>query len=55
MPSPVVLTADDVADGDSSDGVDDDDAGQMTAAAQVAFENAQLLQAGGDDYDEFYL
>ena len=55
MPSPDVLNADDVADGDSSDEEDDDDAGQMTAAAQVAFENAQLLQAGGDNYDEFSL
>jgi hypothetical protein len=56
MPSPDVLNAADVvADGDSSDGDDDDDAGQMTAAAQVAFENALLLQEGGDDYDEFSL
>ena len=55
MPSPDVLNGDDVADGDSSDGEDDDDAGQMTAAAQVAFENAQLLQAGGDNDAEFSL
>ncbi len=57
-PPPVVQDdADDAADSVGSDGEDEDDTGfgQMTAAAQVAFEYAQLLQAGGDNDDEFAL